>query len=86
MLKTEQGKATATIRLPTLKYTDNSQQHGGKLDFSVTLNGNPISVQKEQKLGISRYRQTVRYLVRDEAGYHTECRLYYRIVGKMTGH
>ncbi|XP_028408503.1 sushi, von Willebrand factor type A, EGF and pentraxin domain-containing protein 1-like [Dendronephthya gigantea] len=66
----------------TLGTCEELAQHGGRLDFSVTLNGKPITVPKELKLGITRFPIVVKYLVRDEAGYHAECRLNYRVVDK----
>ncbi|XP_028408604.1 sushi, von Willebrand factor type A, EGF and pentraxin domain-containing protein 1-like [Dendronephthya gigantea] len=79
-LKTDPGKATTEILLPTPRYSDNSQEHGGKLHFSAILDGQSISVEEEHRLGIIRKEHEVNYLVKDEAGHQVVCRFYYRVV------
>ncbi|XP_028408610.1 sushi, von Willebrand factor type A, EGF and pentraxin domain-containing protein 1-like [Dendronephthya gigantea] len=78
---TDLGKAIATIRLPTPKYSDNSQRHGGKLNFSATLNGKPISAHRKLRM-TQNLSYSVRYLVKDEEGNQAKCDFSYRVVDK----
>ncbi|CAB3993198.1 Hypothetical predicted protein [Paramuricea clavata] len=83
--QSDPGKATAKVSFPTPSYTDNSEAHGGKLSFSATLDGKPVSVKKEHELSITPRRfdyHEVKYIVTDEAGNEAKCYFLYRIQDK----
>jgi hypothetical protein len=84
ILESDPGKASTKIYLPTPSYSDDSEAHGGKLNFSATLDGRRVSVKKEHELSISGWKDhEVKYMVTDESEKTTMCYFYYRVLGKI---
>jgi hypothetical protein len=83
-VQSDPGKSTAKVRLPTPSYTDNSLAHGGKLTFSATLDGKPVSVKQDVELSMSDDHHQVTYIVTDEAGNKRKCHFIYRVDGKKS--
>ncbi|CAB3993197.1 Hypothetical predicted protein [Paramuricea clavata] len=83
ILESDPGKASTKIHLPTPSYSDDSEAHGGKLNFIATLDGRRVSVKQEHELSISGWKDhEVKYMVTDESGKTTMCYFYYRVLDK----